>query len=564
MFIRVKTKPGSLRKAVQLVESVREGKKVRQRIVRHIGVAETEAELEKLKDLGETIKVGIRCERQPPLLPREKLVRLAIEARREKARKGPPVAIEKIREERRITTGFHEAYGAVYRQLGFDGVLPAGKNRSARETLEHMAAARIANPDSKRGAARRMESELGVSIPVQKICRMMDRLDKDAIESMKDLAADAARKLLPEPASVVFFDCTTLHFESVEEDGLREFGFSKNGRHGRVQVLLALMVGPDGLPFGCEVFPGSDYEGKSLIPSLERMREREGIRQAVHVADRGMFGEANLKDMENRGLQYIVGARLKSLPKALKERILDLDSYRSVGGSKESRSAEFEHRGRRIVVGWSRARAEKDAADRRKAVEKPAQKLNRSANPAQALSSRGFGRFVKVEGDARLEVDEDKIEEAARWDGLKRDRHERVRHGACRAVRPIPRTLEGRGELPDRQARPQGAAGVPLEAGPGQGAHRHRVHGVRMREASGLPDRAAAEGADVAAKDPDRPRRPPMLDHARHGLEPALRRPFDDDAGHGPHLPDTGTPDVPNALLDRMRHAESITKHSEM
>ena len=419
MFIRVKTKPGSLRKAVQLVESVREGKKVRQRIVRHVGVAETEAELEKLKELGETIKVGLRCQRQPPLLPRKKLVRLAIEARREKARKGPPVAIEQIREERRITTGFHEAYGAVYRQLGFDGLLPAGKNRSAREALEHMVAARIANPDSKRGTARRLESELGVSIPVQKIYRMMDRLDKDAIESMKGLAADAARKLLPEPASVVFFDCTTLHFESVEADGLREFGFSKNGRHGRVQVLLALMVGPDGLPFGYEVFPGSEYEGKSLIPSLESMREREGIEQAVHVADRGMFGEANLKDMEDRGLQYIVGARLKSLPKALKERILDLDSYRSVGGSKESRSAEFEHRGRRIVVGWSRARAEKDAADRRKAVEKLKLKLRRSANPAQALSSRGFGRFIKVEGDARLEVDEDKIKEAARWDGLK-------------------------------------------------------------------------------------------------------------------------------------------------
>ena len=45
--------------------------------------------------------------------------------------------------------------------------------------------------------------------------------------------------------------------------------------------------------------------------------------------------------------------------------------------------------------------------------------LGRSANPAQALSGRGFGRFVKVKGKARLEVDEDKIKEAARWDGLK-------------------------------------------------------------------------------------------------------------------------------------------------
>ena len=124
-----------------------------------------------------------------------------------------------------------------------------------------MVTARIANPRSKCGTSRRLESELGVSIPVQKICRMMDRLDKDAIDAMKDLVAGAARKLLPEPTSVVFFDCMTLLFESVEADGLREFGFSKNGRHGRTQVLLALMSASDGLSISCEVFPGSVYEG---------------------------------------------------------------------------------------------------------------------------------------------------------------------------------------------------------------------------------------------------------------------------------------------------------------
>ena len=419
MFVRVKTTPGSDRRAVQLVESVRSGKKVSQRIVRHIGVARSDAELDKLMELGEVVKAGVQCERQPSLLAPEELSEMAIKARRAGARKGPPVAIEETREVGRVVTGIHEAYGAVYRQLGFDGLLPAGRNRSARKALRHMVMARIANPGSKRGTARRLEAELGVSIPVQRIHRMMDRLDGEAIESMKSLAAEAARRLLPERPSVVFFDCTTLHFESVEEDGLREFGFSKSGRHGRTQVLLALMVTSDGLPAGFEVFPGSEYEGKSLIPSLERMRRREQVEQAIHVADRGMFGEENLKDMEERGLQYIVGARLKSLPKALKERILDPGSYRPTGNSGDSLSAEFEHGGRRVVVGWSRARARKDAADRRKAVDKLTEKLRRSASPAQALSRRGHGRFVKVEGKAKLSVDRKKIEEAARWDGLK-------------------------------------------------------------------------------------------------------------------------------------------------
>ena len=419
MFLRVKKTPGTDRKAVQLVESVRSGKKVSQRIVRHIGVARSDAQLERVMELGEVVKAEVECERQPSLLAPEDLAAMAIKARRAGARKGPQVTIQKTRKAGRVATGVHEAYGAVYRQLGFDGLLPTGRNRSARKALQHTVMARIANPDSKRGTALRLESELGVSIPVQRIYRMMDRLDGETIESMKSLAADAARKLTPERPSVVFFDCTTLHFESVEEDDLREFGFSKNGRHNRTQILLALMVTSDGLPVSYEVFPGSEYEGKSLIPSLEGMRKRERAERAIHVADRGMFGEENLKSMEERGIQYIVGARLKSLPKALKERILDPESYRPTGGSKESLSAEFEHGGRRIVVGWSRARARKDAEGRRKAVEKLTEKLRRSASPAQALSGRGHGRFVKVEGKAKLSVDEGKIEAAARWDGLK-------------------------------------------------------------------------------------------------------------------------------------------------
>ena len=419
MFLRVKKTPGTDRKAVQLVESVRSGKKVSQRIVRHIGVARSDAQLERVMELGEVVKAEVECERQPSLLAPEDLAAMAIKARRAGARKGPQVTIQKTRKAGRVATGVHEAYGAVYRQLGFDGLLPTGRNRSARKALQHTVMARIANPDSKRGTALRLESELGVSIPVQRIYRMMDRLDGEMIESMKSLAADAARKLTPERPSVVFFDCTTLHFESVEEDDLREFGFSKNGRHNRTQVLLALMVTSDGLPVSYEVFPGSEYEGKSLIPSLEGMRKRERAERAIHVADRGMFGEENLKSMEERGIQYIVGARLKSLPKALKERILDPESYRPTGGSKESLSAEFEHSGRRIVVGWSRARARKDAEGRRKAVEKLTEKLRRSASPAQALSGRGHGRFVKVEGKAKLSVDEGKIKAAARWDGLK-------------------------------------------------------------------------------------------------------------------------------------------------
>ena len=90
LFIRVKTKSGSLRKAVQFVESVRDGKKVRQRIVRHIGVAKTEVQLEKFKELGEIVEAEVQCEWQPPLIPQEDLVKQVIKSCSAYAKKGPP------------------------------------------------------------------------------------------------------------------------------------------------------------------------------------------------------------------------------------------------------------------------------------------------------------------------------------------------------------------------------------------------------------------------------------------------------------------------------------------
>ena len=88
-----------------------------------------------------------------------------------------------------------------------------------------------------------------------------------------------------------------------------------------------------------------------------------------------------------------------------------------------------------------------------------------------------------------------------------------------------------------------------LHAKPNLQNYRHTT----LRAPLGLPDRAAAEGADVAGEDPPSPRGPAVLDHARHDFETALRSPFENDAGYGPHLPDLGAPAIPNTLLDRLR-----------
>ena len=417
MFVRIKTTPNSPRCSVQLVEGVRDGGKVRQRIVRHIGVAMDEDELERLRQLGEYVKAKLEDEHQPSLFAPEKIADQVIRVGRQgDGKEKLPVDLKQLEEEQRLITGVHEVYGEMYRLLGLNGLLPRSRYRASHDALFHMVMARIANPDSKRGSVRRLEEDFGVSLPLEKVYRMMDQLDAPVINHLRRRVGEASRSLLP--VAVLFFDCTTLYFETAVEDELRQHGFSKDGKHKDSQVLLALMVTREGLPIGYEVFPGATYEGHSLVPVLQDMQRRHQVERTVCVADRGMLSADNLDAMDDIGGEYVVGARLRNLPVALQKRVLETDAYAPLEGSENRRVGEWEHKGRRLIVVFCPERARKDAYERRHQVQRLLDRLERSDNPKELLSNHGVKRFIAVEGDARLTVNPEKIAEAERWDGL--------------------------------------------------------------------------------------------------------------------------------------------------
>ena len=258
---------------------MRDGGKVRQRIVRHIGVAMDEDELERLRRLGEYVKAKLTDERQPALFAPEKIAEQVIRVgRRGDGKQELPVDLKQLVEEQRLVTGVHEVYGEMYRLLGLDALLPRSRYRASHDALFHVVMARIANPDSKRGSVRRLEEDFGVSLPLEKVYRMMDRLDAKAIAHLRTRVGEASRALLPEPVAVLFFDCTTLAFETAVEDALRQHGFSKDGKHRDAQVLLALMVSREGLPVSYEVLPGATYEGSLLPVHADSLLAAQGIR----------------------------------------------------------------------------------------------------------------------------------------------------------------------------------------------------------------------------------------------------------------------------------------------
>ena len=116
----------------------------------------------------------------------------------------------------------------------------------------------------------------------------MDKLYKKEDE-IKARMFHKTLSLLKEEVRVLFFDVTTLYFESFDPDTLRLCGYSKDNKVKETQVVLALMTSVEGLPVGYELFPGNTYEGKTLIRVIEKIEKTYSILDVSIVADRAMF-----------------------------------------------------------------------------------------------------------------------------------------------------------------------------------------------------------------------------------------------------------------------------------
>lgn len=429
MYIRTKTTPNSPRKSVQIVASVRDGNKVKQRIVRHVGIAMDDKELPKLLELAEYIKARLETESQPSLFPAEAMAAMAIEARKQEIDDKPlPVNLKQLEEEQRSIIGIHEVYGKLYDELGFEKALPNPKrNAAATALLKHIVLARIANPLSKKGSVAMLEEDFGIHLNLDQVYQMMDKLDETVIERVQDKAYYAAKQLLGGKINVLFYDATTLYFESFTEDELKENGYSKDLKFNQPQVLLSLFVTEQGLPVGYGVFPGSFYEGHTLLPILTDLKKRYELGKIVFVADSGMLNDDNLRLLEEHGFDYIVGARIRNMDAQTSKQVLDRDNY---NGDKDNCYADFIlDNNRRLVVNYNAKRARKDSYDREAAIIRLQKKLQRSKDPSSLMSNYGYKKYLTIEGKAEVKINQDKLAIESVWDGL---------HGVITNIKDMP------------------------------------------------------------------------------------------------------------------------------
>jgi len=210
---------------------------------------------------------------------------------------------------------------------------------------------------------------------------------------------------------LVFFDTTSLYF--VGEGGeLGERGYSRDRRPELAQVVVGALLSGEGRPISCEVYPGNQADVGAFLGAVDRARERFGLSEVCFVADRGVVSGEVIRGLEERGLKYILGVRLRQA-KEVREVVLSHPGrYRAVEGNLRVKEVWVEER--RYIVCLNPEQAEKDRRERELLLEALSEKLSRGAKAL--VGNRGFRRYLRVEKGA-VRIDPEKVREEARYDG---------------------------------------------------------------------------------------------------------------------------------------------------
>lgn len=206
--------------------------------------------------------------------------------------------------------------------------------------------------------------------------------------------------------SLVFYDVTTLYFETFQSDELRKPGFSKDNKSQQPQVLIGLIVDMQGFPVAYEMFRGNEFEGKTFIPIISAFKRKYDVKELTVVADAAMLSLDNVEALKVNGLSYIVGGRISNLSAKL---IGEIDS-KLERKNKASIRLETEHGS--LICDFSEKRYHKDKADMDKQIKKAEMLLK---NPGRAKRAK----FVKGKTKTELEMNSELVEKTKLLLGIK-------------------------------------------------------------------------------------------------------------------------------------------------
>ncbi len=206
------------------------------------------------------------------------------------------------------------------RRIGYDLLLgrifdDIGFNKIADNYFRELVLARLAFLKSKLKTTTYLHRYKQISWDEDQLYRYLDKLHRTQKDLVQQISYEHTLQIMQNNISVVFYDVTTLYFEIEEEDELRKTGFSKEGKHQNPQIVLGLLVSKNGYPLAYEIFEGNKFEGHTMLPVVEAFKKKYKLSQLIIVADSGLLSANNVEELQTKGYEFILGARIKNKKK---------------------------------------------------------------------------------------------------------------------------------------------------------------------------------------------------------------------------------------------------------
>ena len=186
----------------------------------------------------------------------------------------------------------------VYDSIGFNCITD--------NILRQLVIARLCQPMSKMATVEYLKSHFDEDVNLSKIYRYLDKLYNTQQDTVQRISVEHTFKVIGGRVEMLFYDVTSLYFESFREDVLRSPGFSKDGKTAETQIILGLLVCENGYPLAYSLFNGAQYESYTMIPVIDDFKQRFGIDDFIVVADSGFMIKRNIELLRSGGYDFIV------------------------------------------------------------------------------------------------------------------------------------------------------------------------------------------------------------------------------------------------------------------
>jgi transposase len=323
------------------------------------------------------------------------------------------------------------SYGGVYvvedllKRLGVKDVLRRSlrKRRFTSPVTEAIAAMvvnRLLEPMSKLAVDEWVREDVyfpgSEKLELQHYYRGLDFLE-DCKDEVEDELFWTTRDLFNRRVDVVFYDTTSTYVEGEGNADLLEYGYSRDRRPDRKQLIVGLATDRDGLPVSSTVFSGNTMDMTTVAGMLERVK-RFKFGRCVFVCDRGMVSDENLKKIEEAEYEYLVGVKLRKL-KEVRDKVLGARGrFQRVDETLEVKEALLS--GKRYIICRNPEEAEHDRKIREALVSGLEEELSDCKTQKQqcaVINHSAKKRFVRCLKSGRLVLDKKKIAEESRYDG---------------------------------------------------------------------------------------------------------------------------------------------------